>query len=60
MNNLTLFISISVASLLSLVFFSLAALALGLVDIGFFSTKVKTSAKRGAKKKLRFFGAKSE
>ena len=60
MNNLTLFVSISVASLLSLVFFSLAALALGLVDIGFFSTKVKTSAKRGAKKKLRFFGAKSE
>ena len=45
MNGLSLFLSISIAALLSLVFFSLAALALGLVDIDFFSTKVKTSAK---------------
>ena len=60
MNGLSLFLSISIAALLSLVFFSLAALALGLVDIDFFSTKVKTSAKCDAKKKFRLFGAKSE
>lgn len=60
MGGLPLFASITLASLVSLVFFALAAPALGLVDVDFFRSKVKTSAKCNAKKKFRLFGAKSE
>lgn len=60
MGGLPLFASITLASLVSLVFFALAAPALGLVDVDFFRSKVKTSVKCDAKKKFRLFGAKSE